>query len=304
MNDEDDIQSVADPTPPAVVRDDEMPPVRFGVLAGIGVTLCAMLGALTTSKALGIRQNSPYYVLLLGLSLMILMLLPTLYLARTQSLPLRDLFRLRPTTPLVFVAMLIGVIALATILQTYTIAQEVYLVPPDMKKKYLELSNKTQEAIILLVRAGNTWGLILALLSVAVMPAISEEFLFRGLVQRSFERRMRPLAAIALAGMMFGSVHLQLTNAVALIALGCFFGYVTWSCGSIYPAIFGHFIFNALTIVALFFTGEGAIDFASRHTPDDVLTLLPIAIPSLFVFIAVIVWLRGYHSARQTAELS
>jgi membrane protease YdiL (CAAX protease family) len=241
---------------------------------------------------------------MLGLSLLLLMLLPTLYLARTQSLPLRDLFRLRPTSPLVFVATLIGVISLSTILQAYTIAQEVYLVPPELKKLYMELSNKTQEAIISLVHTGDIWGLILALLSVALMPAISEEFLFRGLVQRSFERRMRPLAAIALAGMMFGSVHLQLINGVALIALGTFFGYVTWSSGSIYPAIFGHFIFNALTIVALFFTGEGAIDLVSRHTPDDILELLPIVIPSLFVFIAVIVWLRGYRRAHQTPELS
>jgi membrane protease YdiL (CAAX protease family) len=241
---------------------------------------------------------------MLGVSLLVLMLLPTLYLARTQSLPLRDLFRLRPASPTVFLAVLVGVVSLSTVLQAYTIAQEVWLVPPGMKKIYMELSNKTQEAIITLVHTGNTWGLILALLSVAVMPAISEEFLFRGLVQRSFERRMRPLAAVALAGMMFGSVHLQPVNGVALIALGCFFGYVTWSSGSIYPAIFGHFLFNALTIVALFFTGEGTIDIVSRHTSDDVLELLPIAIPALFVFIAVIIWLRAYRHARQTAELS
>jgi membrane protease YdiL (CAAX protease family) len=301
MNDDHDIQPVADPPTTTVVRDDEMPPVRFGLIAGIGVTLCAMLGALAASKVLHIRQNSPYYELMLGLSLLVLMLLPTLYLARTQSLPSRDLFRLRPTSPLVFVATLIGVISLSTILQAYTIAQEVYLVPPGLKKVYMELSNKTQEAIISLVHTGDMWGLILALLSVAVMPAISEEFLFRGLVQRSFERRMRPLAAIALAGIMFGSVHLQVINAVALMALGTFFGYVTWSSGSIYPAIFGHFIFNALTIVALFFTGEGAIDIVSRHTPDDILELLPIAIPSMFVFIAVILWLRGQRHERQAA---
>src|SRR5205823_4543470 len=146
------------------------------------------------------------------------------------------------------------------------------------------------------------WGLAIGLIIGAIAPAISEEFLFRGLVQRSFERKLRPVAAIALAGTIFGTMHFQPVNLIPLAGLGIFFGYVAWSMGSIYPTIFGHFIFNALTIVALYVSGDSAADISSSHTPAEFFELLPLALGSLGVFLLTVFWFRSHRLTRLAAE--
>src|SRR5262245_19261267 len=109
---EQSLQRVEPPVP-----EQEMPPVRFGFLAGVGITMFSMLGALLLAIVMGVRGDSAAFRLILGVSQLGLMLLPTLYLARSQPLPTREIFRLKTAPPLAYVAILFGVISLSPVLQ-------------------------------------------------------------------------------------------------------------------------------------------------------------------------------------------
>jgi membrane protease YdiL (CAAX protease family) len=82
----------------------------------------------------------------------------------------------------------------------------------------------------------------------AGLPAICEELFFRGAIQHYFQKRFTPNIAIWLTGLIFSLIHFQVYGFFARFLLGVLFGYlVVWS-GSLVPAMFGHFVFNASSL--------------------------------------------------------
>ncbi len=263
-------------------------PLRFALSAAAVVTVVYQFGASALMLALGDR---PFTLLVLGLSQFVLMLLPTLWLARYQELSLRELLRLRGTTLGIIGATIVGMLALWPLLQGYLWFQEVVLVPQSLLERYHEFQQSYQQAIGGLLGGTGALAIVSSFVTGAFAPAICEEMLFRGMVQRTLERVMRPWVAVLVGGAIFGAVHLNPIDFVVLSALGAFLGYVAWSSRSILPAVAGHFLFNAANIVALIAAGPhartedvSAIDFGN---PFGIATLGV----SLALFVFVIRWI-------------
>lgn len=96
-------------------------------------------------------------------------------------------------------------------------------------------------------------GLLGTLFIVAVSAGICEEFMFRGALMSSFERVLGRRKSAFLAALFFGLFHFNLGNLLSPIALGLVFAYVTQVTGSIFPAMFGHFMNNANAVMLSFF---------------------------------------------------
>jgi membrane protease YdiL (CAAX protease family) len=78
--------------------------------------------------------------------------------------------------------------------------------------------------------------LVLGSLSLFVFSGLTEELVFRGLIQRSLEVTLRPLAGLLLANGLFAASYLgtQSASYVLLIAgVGLAFGLCMWRTGSI-----------------------------------------------------------------------
>ncbi len=80
-----------------------------------------------------------------------------------------------------------------------------------------------------------------------IAPAL-EELLFRGYLQNSLMPKMNHHAAIWLAALIFGAVHLQPLATPALTALGVAFGYLYYKTGSLKTNIALHMINNGLAL--------------------------------------------------------
>lgn len=91
--------------------------------------------------------------------------------------------------------------------------------------------------------------IVYALIAIAVIPAICEEILFRGYILRAFEKSWGMLLAILVSGLLFGLFHLQAANLMPLATLGVVLAVMTWLSGSIWPAIFAHFVNNAMAVI-------------------------------------------------------
>ena len=93
-------------------------------------------------------------------------------------------------------------------------------------------------------------GLIVpALLVIAVLPAIFEESLFRGVILRSCEDKCGTLFSVLLVGMSFSLYHTSPEQTIYQFFAGCVFAFIAVRSGSILPSVVMHFINNAIIII-------------------------------------------------------
>jgi hypothetical protein len=95
--------------------------------------------------------------------------------------------------------------------------------------------------------------LVIALLVVAVIPAVGEEITFRGVGQNLLHRAFGNVhVAIWVSAALFSAIHLQFYGFVPRLLLGALFGYLyVWS-GSLWVPIFAHFVNNGFQLIALY----------------------------------------------------
>jgi membrane protease YdiL (CAAX protease family) len=91
---------------------------------------------------------------------------------------------------------------------------------------------------------------LMVVLAVVIAPLV-EEVLFRGLLQTTIRSYIgRPWPAIALASIVFASVHGNPSHWPALFVLALGLGYSYEKSSSLFRPIFMHALFNGVTIVA------------------------------------------------------
>ncbi len=124
-------------------------------------------------------------------------------------------------------------------------------------------------------------GFLVNLLMIAIIPAIGEEFLFRGVVQKIFVEWTKNVhVAIWIAAVLFSMFHLQFDGFIPRIFLGALFGYLLVWSGSIWLPVLAHFVNNALAVFYYFFYNNEEIiyDLDSIGTDQETKTYLLISI--------------------------
>ncbi len=87
------------------------------------------------------------------------------------------------------------------------------------------------------------FGVALYLFAISVVPALVEEFAFRGVIMGSLKKYGNAYA-IVVSGLLFGLMHGNLIQIPFAAALGCVLGYVAVVTDSIWPAVLIHFLNN------------------------------------------------------------
>jgi uncharacterized protein len=110
--------------------------------------------------------------------------------------------------------------------------------------------------------------LLVAIFVMAVVPAIGEEILFRGIIQRKiFSKIHHTHLAIWLSAALFSAIHLQFYGFLPRMLLGAMFGYLyVWS-SSLWIPILAHFVNNAVTVVMFFLRNKQQITLDTTQ-PD------------------------------------
>lgn len=96
---------------------------------------------------------------------------------------------------------------------------------------------------------GNNIGTIVLMLIVfAVLPAVCEEFAFRGIVMGSL-RKYGDKIAIVISALLFALLHQSLSAVIFAFCSGMILGLVRKSAGSLIPSIIVHFLNNGLGVI-------------------------------------------------------
>lgn len=101
--------------------------------------------------------------------------------------------------------------------------------------------------------------LLLNIVVLALLPAIAEEFYFRGtlfhILNRLFNNNHLTVWIVAI---VFSAIHLQFYGFFPRMLLGAFFGYMLVWAKNIWVPVFAHFVNNAMvTILAFIYTRNG-----------------------------------------------
>lgn len=91
---------------------------------------------------------------------------------------------------------------------------------------------------------------VIVVLVVALMPAVGEELLFRGLIYGSMKHKYSVVWAIVISSVVFGVFHGSIVRILPTGILGACFAYVLYKTNSIYVTSCMHFFNNLIAIVA------------------------------------------------------
>lgn len=88
--------------------------------------------------------------------------------------------------------------------------------------------------------------LLINLFMIALIPAVGEELLFRGLFQPLFQKLTNnPHLGIWLSAILFSALHMQFLGFFPRMFMGAAFGYLLLWSGSLWLPMIGHFVNNA-----------------------------------------------------------
>ena len=147
--------------------------------------------------------------------------------------------------------------------------------------------DRAMEMTKALLQMDNVSQLVVNIFLIAVLPAVGEELLFRGLVQRIFSAWTKNHhVGIWIAAILFSALHFQFFGFFPRMLLGALFGYMFYYSGSLWIPIFAHFLNNATALIISYFYGFNTMESEVEKlgaTKDTMLLL----IPSFLLFVAV-----------------
>jgi membrane protease YdiL (CAAX protease family) len=100
-------------------------------------------------------------------------------------------------------------------------------------------------------RADSPFGVVCLFLVAVLGAAIFEELFYRGLVLGAFRRRWGNRVSIAGSALVFGVMHFQPVDTIALTLFGAVLAWLTVRYDRLGPAICAHLAFNITAFVAL-----------------------------------------------------
>ncbi len=239
--------------------------ILYQLIAG-GLTLIIAGGVITPANVGLVRWST-----LIGQ--LVFILLPTIILARLRYGAIAHPLRIRLPRPTQLFLVLVAVFSLQQVLQGYMVLQDAIPLPPVVQQWVDMIKEMFEATYRMLVSAKDPWELLGVLATVAVVPAIAEELLFRGLIQHELESSLGGLRGAAIAGTVFALYHMNPFSLVPLVALGVFFGFVVYRSGTVMLAVAAHFLNNFLASLALYLHVDDDFIVSAPGGGADALTL-------------------------------
>lgn len=104
-------------------------------------------------------------------------------------------------------------------------------------------------------------GFLINLLMIAILPAVGEELLFRGILQRFLIEWLRNKhVGVLIASILFSALHLQFFGFFPRLLFGILFGYLFLWSKNLWLPILAHFVNNGVAVIFYFVFGADAVE--------------------------------------------
>ena len=138
---------------------------------------------------------------------------------------------------------------------------------------------------------------MIAFIVIAVLPAIGEEFTFRGWLQPAIQKLTdNAHLAIWVSAFMFSAFHFQFFGFVPRMLLGAMFGYLMYWSNNLWLPIVAHFVNNGFSLVMLYLNQLGIVEFdASSEEALPMSYVIPFGI----LFLILMIYLKKIIPLRE-----
>jgi len=238
--------------------------------AALGLAIFLVLGMLVLFAVYGMElinnpdilrfgdiRYRPALQIVLAAQSLGLFLAPALFLALMERQKINTFYGFKvPRLNLIGITILIMLISMPFMEGIAVFNQKLSL--PDFLKGLEAWMRNSEDALkattVMLLSMSGIKDLLINILLIALLPALAEELMFRGALQRIFARMFKnPHVAIWISAIIFSAIHMQFYGFLPRMFLGAGFGYLYWWSGSIWYAVLGHFLNNAYAVCVAFY---------------------------------------------------
>lgn len=125
---------------------------------------------------------------------------------------------------------------------------------PDLNALATRLENDYEKQVEILANLTTWKEFLIALVFMALLPALFEELFFRATMQNLFEKWWKaPILAIIVTAFIFSLIHLSIYLFLSRIILGIILGLIYYRTRNIWVTTFVHFANNALAAAQMFY---------------------------------------------------
>jgi len=208
------------------------------------------------------------------------------------------------------VLFVLGIIILTPLLQSYLYIQNYLIeqwaeVSPFINSiKFLldSLNELIEKTFGNLIRADNVPEMLLVIITISVVPAICEEVMFRGYIQRSFGFKFKPHIAAILTALFFALYHFNPYGLIPLAIIGFYLGFAAYTSQSLVIPIIIHFLNNFFAVMLYFIIGDDEL-FKSNVSDAAALDANIIYFLILLImFTALMFFIRNYYKKIKTTQ--
>ena len=145
----------------------------------------------------------------------------------------------------------------------------------------------------------STGNFFLQLFLVAVLPAVCEEFLHRGILLQGI-KHMSFKKAIVISSLLFALLHFNVQQVFYAFVIGLILGFVSVVAKNIYPAMIIHFVNNAISTYLDFASNRGWVfgdlldnltNFLSSNKPAIVFIVVVLVMLLVVALLCLFIWL-------------
>jgi membrane protease YdiL (CAAX protease family) len=123
-----------------------------------------------------------------------------------------------------------------------------------LKKWMVDMEHDAAKQMEVFLKSNSPSDVLINLFIVALLPAICEEFCFRGVLQRILIHICKsPWAGIILTAILFSAFHMQFAGFFPRMFLGILLGALFWYSGSLWPNILAHFFYNGAQVIIVMY---------------------------------------------------
>jgi membrane protease YdiL (CAAX protease family) len=282
-------------------------PVAFAVISllglfflyqfvGGGITLFIVGGSITVDTVMVARVATMAAQFLF-------LLLPTLFLVKLQHGVFSRSLRWRKPTLAEVILSFLGMIALLQVAEGYLYFQDKIPIPESIAPFVEMMKKMIEETYRILVESHSAGELVFVIVVVSLTPAICEEVLFRGLVQKNFSLGTNPVRGFVITGIIFGLYHFNPFQAVPLIGLGIYFSFLQYRSQTLIIPIIAHFVNNTFSVIAAYVYGFDQADIPSllQKEGSEVSPFTVLGTTGLFLFLFILI-VRLYIKTTEKVE--
>ena len=277
-----------------------------------GFFLYQILGSLLTILIFGMDIDS---IPVISMRLMtmagqiLFILLPALLFAKWIYSDVGKIIRIRKPEWQEIVLFVLGIIIITPLLQSFMFIQNYYIeiwsknvaFVNSIKSFFDTINQMVEKTYGDLITAHNIYELILVVIVIAVVPALSEESMFRGFIQRSFELKINKYWAILITALFFSLYHFNPYGLIPLFILGVFFGFAAYKTKSLVIPMLLHFINNFSAVLLYHILGDDELIKSDAAVNSNELSSYVITFFGLSViFIGLMLLISKYYSLKKS----